>query len=157
MRSGISLEMDNSQTRAFAGDASTPFGGCTRAMLERAKVNLASFAVVGLTERFDDSLVLMQRAFDWHRIRYVSVNIDPNRQRRDAPSEEDLVMVREQNALDLELYAWGAERFEETLTTWPGFERARTEFLRANERYQPWGRLMQLPGRAARRIAGRPG
>ena len=40
IRSGMSLEMDNSQTRAIAGDLSTPFGGCTDEMLERAKANL---------------------------------------------------------------------------------------------------------------------
>lgn len=83
VRSGISLEMDNSQTRAFAGDTTTPFGGCTPAMLERAKANLVeAFAVVGLTERFDESLVLMRRAFAWTRLRYVSVNIDPGRSQR---------------------------------------------------------------------------
>jgi hypothetical protein len=158
VRSGISLEMDNSQTRAFAGDTTTPFGGCTPEMLERAKSNLSeSFAVVGLTERFDDSLVLMQRAFGWGALRYVSVNIDPNRARRDPLSEDDLAMVRTQNALDLALYAWGAERFERTLASWPGFEEARAQFLRDNERYQPWGRLMQWPRSTARRLVGRSG
>ncbi len=156
VRSGISLEMDNSQTRAFAGDTTTPFGGCTREMLEQAKANLEdAFAVVGLTERFDESLVLMQRAFDWHKLRYVPVNIDPNRGRREAPSEEDLAMVRDQNALDLELYAWGAERFERTLTAWPGFEEAYAALLRDNQRYRPWGRLRQLPRHAAERLTGR--
>ena len=56
--SGMSLEMDDSQTRAIAGDLSTPFGGCTDAMLERAKANLdESFSVAGLTERFEETLV----------------------------------------------------------------------------------------------------
>ena len=152
VRSGISLEMDNSQTRAFAGDTTTPFGGCTREMLELAKANLdGSFAVVGLTERFDESLVLMQRAFAWDRIRYVSVNIDPGRDRREAPSAEDLAFVKEQNALDLELYAWAAERFGATLATTRGFDEALARFLRDNERYQPWGKLAQLPRRAAGR------
>ncbi len=83
VRSGISLEMDNSQTRAFAGDSTTPFGGCTQAMLDRAKANLAdAFSVVGLTERFDESLVLMERAFGWTKLRYVTVNVDPGRSRR---------------------------------------------------------------------------
>lgn len=156
VRSGISLEMDNSQTRAFAGDTSTPFGGCSRAMLERAKANLdEAFAVVGLTERFDDSLVLMRRAFGWDRIRYVSVNIDPNRARRTPLSPEDLALVRERNALDLELYEWAAARFERTIAAWPGFEEARASFLRDNERYQPWGRLAQMPRRIAERVTGR--
>jgi Galactose-3-O-sulfotransferase len=156
VRSGISLEMDNSQTRAFAGDTTTPFGGCTVEMLDLAKAHLdRSFAVVGLTERFDDSLVLMQKAFAWNRIRYVSVNVDPGRDRRDAPSQEDVAYVKEQNALDLELYAWAAERFASTLRDTPGFDAALARFLRENERYQPWGRLTQLPRRVAERAVDR--
>jgi hypothetical protein len=155
VRSGISLEMDNSQTRALAGDTTTPFGGCTPTMLERAKEHLERFAVVGLTERFDESLVLMQRAFAWNRIRYVSVNIDPGRDRREAPSDEDLAFITGQNALDLELYAWASERFASTLRDTPGSDEALTRFLRNNDRFQPWGRLTQLPRRVLERILGR--
>jgi hypothetical protein len=153
VRSGISLEMDNSQTRAFAGDTTTPFGGCTREMLQRAKANLErAFAVVGLTERFDESLVLMQRAFAWDKLRYVSVNIDPGRGQRSPVSPEDLELVRGQNALDLDLYAWATDRFDGTLRGWSGFEEAYAGFREANERYQPWGKLAQMPRNLAERI-----
>lgn len=156
VRSGISLEMDNSQTRAFAGDTTTPFGGCTPAMFERAKANLAdAFEVAGLTERYDESLVLMQRAFGWRKLRYVSVNIDPGRADRDPVSEEDLRAIREQNAFDLELYAWATARFDETLRSWPGFDEALAEFRAKNERYQPWGRLAQMPRNVAERFTRR--
>jgi hypothetical protein len=156
VRSGLSLEMDNSQTRAFSGDTTTPFGGCTPAMLERAKVNLDhAFAVVGLTERFDESLVLMGRAFAWRKLRYVSVNVDPGGRRRSTLSEEDLDFVRAQNALDLDLYAWAAARFDETLRAWSGFEEAYVAFREDNDRYQPWGKLAQMPRNLAERITGR--
>jgi hypothetical protein len=155
VRSGISLEMDNSQVRAYAGDTTTPFGGCTPEMLETAKRNLETFAVVGLTERFDESLVLMQRAFRWDRIRYVSVNVDPGRDRRDMPSDEDLAFVREQNALDLELYAWAATRFEGTVEESPGFGDSLRRFEEANERYQPWGKLAMMPRQLAEKAIHR--
>ena len=155
VRSGISLEMDNSQTRAFAGDTTTPFGGCTSAMLERAKSNLDhAFEVVGLTERFDASLVLMQRAFGWDRIRYVSVNIDPNRGRDDASSDEELALLREHNALDLNLYAWASERFERARVAWPGFEDALARLQADNARYQRWGKLSQTPRTIVERVTG---
>ena len=52
VRSGISLETDNSQLRAISGDTTTPYGGCSDAMLVRAQDHLgASFSVVGLTRR----------------------------------------------------------------------------------------------------------
>jgi Galactose-3-O-sulfotransferase len=156
VRSGISLEMDNSQTRAFAGDVSTPFGGCTPTMLGHAKANLErAFAVIGLTERFDESLVLMRRAFDWRKLRYVSVNVDPGRDRRGSLSMDDLDHIRAQNALDLELYAWAAARFDETIRAWPGFGEARAAFLRDNARYQPWGKLAQMPRHLVERLVGR--
>jgi hypothetical protein len=156
VRSGISLEMDNSQTRAFAGDTTTPFGGCTPAMLDQAKANLAgAFAVVGLTERFDESLVLMRKAFAWHKLRYVSVNIDPGRAQRSPLSQEDLDLVRAQNALDLDLYAWASARFEDALRAWPGFQQAYAAFREDNDRYQPWGKLAQMPRSIAERITGR--
>ena len=155
VRSGISLEMDNSQVRAYAGDTTTPFGGCTPEMLETAKRNLETFAVIGMTERFDESLVLMQRAFEWDRIRYVSVNVDPGRDRRDMPSEEDLGFIREQNALDLELYAWAATRFEATVRQSPGFGDSLRRFEEANERYQPWGKLAMMPRQLAEKAIHR--
>jgi Galactose-3-O-sulfotransferase. len=156
VQSGISLEMDNSQTRAFAGDNTTAFGACTPQMLDRAKENLdGSFAVMGLTERFDESLVLMQRAFGWERVRYVSVNIDPNRAKRDPLSNDELELLRRHNALDLELYGWATERFERTLAAWSGFGDALGRFRRDNDRYQRWGRLSQAPRAALERVSGR--
>jgi len=156
VESGISLEMDNSQTRAFAGDTTTAFGACTPAMLARAKANLDdAFAVVGLTERFDESLVLLQRAFGWRRVRYVSVNVDPNRARREASSDDELALLRAHNALDLELYAWATDRLERTLAAWPGFDGSLARFRRDNARYQPWGRLTQMPRAALQSVRGR--
>lgn len=63
--------------------------------------------------------------------------------------------MREQNALDLELYAWGGELLRATLAAWPGFDEALAAFRRRNERYQPLGKLAQLPRNAADRVAGR--
>ena len=156
VRSGISLEMDNSQTRAFAGDTTTAFGACTPQMLARAKEHLdAAFAVVGITERFDESLVLLQRAFGWRRVRYVSVNVDPDRARRDALTDDELSLLRAHNALDLELYEWAEERFARTKAAWAGFDEALAGFQRDNARYQRWGRLTQAPRAAAERVTGR--
>jgi hypothetical protein len=144
VESGISLEMDNSQTRAYAGDTTTPFGACTPAMLDRAKANLEGFAVAGVTERFDDSLVAMIRAFSWDRVRYVTTNVDPSRGRRAPLTDRELEVVRAHNALDLELYAWAWERFGD-LVAEPGFAADLAAFRRRNRRYAPLGRLAAMP------------
>jgi len=138
--SGLALEMDNSQTRAIAGDLDTPYGACTDEMLERAKRNVEGhFAVVGITERFDESLILMQHAFGWRRINYVRANVAPGS--RPEPSPRALELIAEHNRLDDELYRWVGERFDAAIAADPGFAAAHERFERANARYRPWGNL----------------
>src|SRR5207249_2987233 len=56
---GVAAELDNGQTRYLAGALDLPVGQCTRKHLEEAKRNLDTYcAVVGLVERFDESLLL---------------------------------------------------------------------------------------------------
>jgi hypothetical protein len=140
IRSGLSLEMDNSQTRAIAGDLDTPFGACTDEMLERAKRNIEGhFAVVGITERFDESLILLQRAFGWRRVNYVSANVAPGK--RPEPSAAALEMIAEHNHLDNELYRWVGERFDAAIAADPLFAETYERFKRTNSMYRPWGTL----------------
>lgn len=154
VESGLSLEMDNSQTRAFAGDTTTPFGGCTEAMLDRAKANLEGFAVAGLTERFDASIVAMIRAFGWDRVRYVTTNVDPTRSSRAPLTDAELELVRARNDLDLRLYAWATGRFDATVEA-PGFHDDVEAFQARNRRYGPVGSMATVPRRLAERLRSR--
>jgi hypothetical protein len=155
IESGLSLEMDNSQTRAFAGDTTTPFGSCSPEMLELAKQNLAGFAVAGLTERFDESIVAMIRRFGWRRVRYVTTNVDPNRASRRPLTDRELELVRERNALDLDLYAWASDRFQRRVVDADGFAADLDAFLEKNRRYGPIGKLTAMPRASAARIRSR--
>jgi hypothetical protein len=155
IESGLSLEMDNSQTRAFAGDITTPFGACTPEMLERAKANLERFAVTGMTERFDESVVAMIRAFGWRRVRYVTTNVDPNRSARAPLTDRELALVRERNSLDLDLYAWATERFQREVVEAAGFAADLEAFRARNRRYGPLGRLAAMPKASAGRLRPR--
>lgn len=110
-------EVDNGMTRRISG-LSPPVGGCTTEMLSRAKTNLQEhFAVVGLTERFDESLILMSRLLGWAEVpiyypmnvntrRHEEVNLDP------AISE----VVRSQNTLDVELYRFATDLFSQRIS-----------------------------------------
>jgi hypothetical protein len=139
VRSGIALETDNSQIRALSGDRTTPFGGCTPAMLEEAKRNLeAHFSVVGLTERFDETLIFLKRAFGWSNVHYVRANVSP---RKDPVPPETIRAIEEQNALDLELYRWATERFDAAIAADPSFGEEYARFRRSNSLYRPWGHL----------------
>lgn len=139
IRSGMSLEMDNSQTRAVAGDLSTPYGECTDVMLERAKQNLdESFSVAGLTERFEETLILLQKTFGWSHLHYVRANVAPQGPPVDI-TDEARDLIGEHNRLDDALYAHVSERFEEARRRHPSFEDDLARFRRTNAMYRPWG------------------
>ena len=113
---------------------------CTDEMLERAKRNIEGhFAVVGITERFDESLILLQRAFGWRRVSYVSANVA--RGERPEPSPGALQLIARHNRLDDELYRWVGERFDAAIAADPLFEATYERFRRSNALYRPWGNL----------------
>jgi hypothetical protein len=142
VRSGISLETDNSQTRALSGDTDTPFGECSEQMLEIAKANVEKhFSVVGLTERFDETLLLLRQAFGWSKLHYVQANVAPSSSQRPSIPDSTLRRIEDQNELDMELYRWARQRFDETIATNPGFSDELRVFRRGNALYRPWGHV----------------
>lgn len=109
--SGI-VEMDNGQTRRLAGEMNVACGRVTPAMLERAMSRLAKFAAVGLTERFDESLALLQGAFGWRVRPGAPENVGENRPPRVDVGEEALQAIERFNRFDLELYRFASDLFE---------------------------------------------
>jgi hypothetical protein len=101
----------NTQCRFIAGveDAAT---GDER-LLDIAKENLTkSFSVVGISERFEESLMLMAKTFDWEIPSYENCKVSKTRPQIDPSAVE---MIRDHNRLDLELYEFGKGLFEESL------------------------------------------
>jgi len=110
-------DLDNGQTRLLSGVWNdVPCGRCTSDMLEQAKRNLRDhFAIVGLAERFDETLLLLRRVFQWRwrGLFYVRANVTPNRPRRDRFPHSTLESLRKYNELDIELYEYAQGLFEE--------------------------------------------
>ena len=148
VRSGISLETDNSQTRALSGDTSTPFGECSDAMLELAKSNIRNrVSVAGLTERFDETLVLLRRTFGWSKLWYVRADGDLHWPRGQGASPDTLRWIEQQNRLDMELYGWACRRFEEAIAS-PSSDDELRSLHRQNSIYRPLGHATKtLPRR----------
>ena len=108
------LDMDNGQTRYIAGDYSTPFGQCSEEMLSKAKKNIDSmFLFVGLTEKFDESLVFINHYLGWKKIYYTNKNVTQNKPRPSTltPQQKDIIQLR--NKFDVELYQYINTQFEE--------------------------------------------
>jgi Galactose-3-O-sulfotransferase len=112
-------EFDNDQTRRIAGHEPR-FGDCTRSLLDKAKENLHDhFSVIGLTERFNESLVLFARVLGWNLgdVYYLPRLVNPRKPPRDALSSRVLELIYERNELDIKLYAHVSAMFEGLLET----------------------------------------
>ncbi|MEL6321794.1 MAG: sulfotransferase family 2 domain-containing protein, partial [Cyanobacteria bacterium J06626_14] len=66
------LDADNYQTRQIAGPLSEQFGfgKCNTTLLNVAKANLAECLSVGITERFDESLLVLRHQLGLNQILY---------------------------------------------------------------------------------------
>lgn len=130
------------------------------AALELAKHNLrAHFSVVGLTERFDETLILLRRTFGWRFIFYERRNVDPARTQRAPVDHETLKAIESANQLDRELYDYARALFEEQVRRQgPDFAIEVAAFKRLNALYvmlQPLMQTMRRARRAASHIARR--
>jgi hypothetical protein len=104
-------EADNDQTRRLSG-IEPPFGECTRDMLDLAKMNIdQQFAVVGITERFDETLVLIRRTFGWSQEgAYWPKLVNKNRPSPETLPQASVDAVLRRNELDMELYRYASAK-----------------------------------------------
>ena len=107
------LVLDNAATRLLCGSES-PADDPTPQALERAKENLAGFALVGIEERLDEWIALLDRMIGLGPAPGWKESLDgapgstalPETQRR---------LIAERNALDLELYEFASALLDERL------------------------------------------
>ncbi len=113
-------QIENGQTRLLAGAAfgvqNSPQLSTNRPeLLSLAKENIRDhFDVVGLTERFDETLILLKRTFSWRNHFYTPQNVGSNRPSRGL-SEDEVNLIAKLNALDWELYDFAKQRFEDQI------------------------------------------
>lgn len=119
LRSGLTRQISNGQTRMLSGACRPGEPGLaswrpmTEADLDQAQENLERhFCVVGLQERFEESVLLMAREFGWRRRRFSRKNVTF---RITETTAEDRALIESLNPLDLRLYDWARRRFEETV------------------------------------------
>jgi hypothetical protein len=107
---------DNVQCKIIAGaEYNTP---CTAEICEKAKEHLIRyFSVVGLSERFEESLALMKLRFGWKLQRYSSFNVTRTRPRRADVPQSTVDLIEEKNAFDISLYNCAANMFQTAVNT----------------------------------------
>jgi hypothetical protein len=84
--------------------------------LEIAKENVRKCAAVGITERFDESVLLFKKSLGWSLFSYVRENVTRSERvdRRSVSSDVEKA-IKEYNRLDMELYQYCREVFDETI------------------------------------------
>jgi hypothetical protein len=103
----LTAHRQNLQTGMIAGIKADK---CLPSTLERAKENLVnSFSVVGISERFEESLALASLVFDWRIPFYENRKVTKTRSQVDPAAIE---LIKEHNQMDLELYRFGNELFQ---------------------------------------------
>jgi hypothetical protein len=82
-------------------------------LLPVAKENLTeSFSVVGICERFEESLILISKTFGWEVQFYENQRLS---QRRSLVEPQLADLIREHNHLDNEIHEFGEKLFEQAL------------------------------------------
>jgi hypothetical protein len=166
VRSGLSPELTNGQTRLVSGiekvDSVAGTEPVTADVLQAAKTNLHHyFAAVGLSEKFDESLLLFRRLFGWRNIFYLPQNVTEGRPLRQQITTDALGAIQSNNRFDLELYDFAKQRFGQLVAEeGPAFQAEVHAFAILNRAYGAAWRAngVRLRGmRRVRRLVREPG
>jgi tetratricopeptide (TPR) repeat protein len=135
---GIHRQGDNGQVRRLSGTTQLPVGEIGKPHLEKAKENLERwFSVVGLLERFDETLVLLKNQKVLNNLHYLKKNVSSNRLTRDQVRKQVLDIIEKYNRWDMELYHFARELFEKQVAQCPPAFAGEVETTsRKNQRYE---------------------
>jgi hypothetical protein len=134
IRTGDHIEFDNGQVRRISGMKAS-FGQCTTEMLVKAKQNIERyFSFVGLTNYFDESLLLLRRILRWRKPPfYIKAKVSPSQPEH---SRADLNLIEAHNELDSALYHYAEARFADVLAeARPWLDQELPRFRRMNQCY----------------------
>jgi hypothetical protein len=143
-------QLRNLSTRFLCGHNSPMEGDLPASAVEDAKQNLRGFAFIGIQERFEESLVLLQRLLGLGSVPYVNRHVATvgGRPAVDEISDEQRALIVESNSLDAELYSFGLELFEEAVAAADEGFAADVEALRvqnAEAREEEWRKTTLAP------------
>ncbi len=116
LQSGLPLMMNDAQVRLISGVwGEPPFGAVTPVMRQTAEKNLAdSFVVVGITEQYDKTLLLLKEKLGWQQdISYERLNVSSQGATAQTLSADTIDLIKQVNQQDIALYAYAVALFQE--------------------------------------------
>ena len=139
------IMLPNSQTILLAGVWRKGIKQCNDEVLTQAKQNLRKHFIVGLTEKFDESICLLKSYFDWGTdVYYKKRNVTTNRLAPENLPKETLDAIVHYNQCDLELYKYGQALFAEQIKQIGPFFPARVQFYKAMNKAHEYAWFLQL-------------
>jgi len=98
--------------------------------------------VIGLTERFDESVLLLRHALGWSMPFYVRANVTAKRPKRSELPAETIRAIEDANSLDMTLYEHAQRLFNDAVAArGAAFQRELHQFRFMNEHYAKLRRL----------------
>jgi len=143
VNSELSAEVRNAQTRLLAGADS---GARPEEMLDSAIRNLRErMAVVGISERLDETLLLCRAILGWRHVIYRRINVNRRRPATESIAPATLATIERANSLDRQLYRFACLQFEELLRANHITSSEVAALRRASQAYHAARRLIGLP------------
>jgi hypothetical protein len=137
--------MNNGQCRFLNGDLDEyAFNECDQKLLAKAKEHInETFIWLGLTERFDESVLLLSKLLNWKSPPYyIRENVSKIRKSTSEISGEEIEVIKQYNQLDIELYEFANHCLDEKIAAIPNFKHNLQEFRDKNSNIQRrWGWL----------------
>ncbi len=115
IRSERDRTIQNAQVRRIAGLRAWDRPPDAEALATAKRHVEEHFSVVGLTERFDETVLLTARLFGWRKPAYRRQNEGRARPRREDLAPDLVSILERSNELDLELLEFARERFTRQL------------------------------------------
>lgn len=151
VESGFNKLTDNGQLRLLSNKTNVRDGTLNDYDLAFAKANLEKyFTVVGLTEQFDATILLLQTQYSWKWPYYRRVNITKIKPNRAEITMVTVDAIMKSNVLDMQLYEWAEERFNYRVNLLgPEFEKQLKHYKKMNSLFQKGLNLKDkiLPGK----------
>ncbi len=134
VQSDLTVEIDNCQLRYLTG-TSDPINTLTNSLLEEAKINLTSYFEIGITERFDESVISIINRLDWKSKPYYVQKNKARTTKKETIDPAIIKIITERNKLDIELYNWAQAQLNLRIKNIPEFDSKLKEFKINNQRY----------------------
>jgi len=131
----FSKRFANAQTKFITGLEASFIAKQPEEALDMAKKNLQTyFSVVGIQERFDETLLLAKHTYEWKKVFfYDSLNAAPKKESEF--SEDTLKEMEEHLRLDIELYKFADDIFENQIRFIPEIDKKLKRLRRNNDWY----------------------